>query len=170
MIFLNIGTNLSSKYGDRKDNLKKTIELLKLNNINLLKISDFYETPSYPDKTNPKFINICIKIESSLPPLILLKDLQKIETLLGRTRFKKNEPRVCDIDIIDYKGKIINKPELKIPHPKLHLRNFVIYPLREIEPEWLHPIFNKKIDIFFLKLDKNSHNDITRLGKSDILK
>ncbi len=82
---------------------------------------------------------------------------------------KKNEPRTCDIDIIDYDGKIIKNIDLVIPHPKMHLRNFVIYPLKEIEPEWKHPIFNKKIDVYFLELDKKSHNEITRLGKSDIL-
>ena len=88
---------------------------------------------------------------------------------LGRTRIKKNEPRTCDIDIIDFKGEIIKNDDLEVPHPRLHLRNFVIYPLKEIEPNWLHPVFDKKIDSFFQELDKKSHNEITRLGKSDIL-
>ena len=56
-----------------------------------------------------------------------------------------------------------------MPHPRLHVRNFVIYPLKEIEPNWSHPIFNKNIDSFFQELDKNAHNEITRLSKSDIL-
>ena len=169
MIIINIGSNLSSKNGGRKYNINKAISYLKDLKVNLISLSNFYETPSYPDKNNPKFINICLKLETDLKPKDLLVELQAIEIKLGRARLEKNEPRVCDIDIIDYKGKIIDEENLKIPHPRLHLRNFVIYPLREIEPEWIHPVFNKKIDIFFIELNKNSHNEITRLSKSDIL-
>lgn len=169
MIYLNIGSNLPSLNGGRKNNIEKAINHLKDLKLNLIMLSSFYETPSYPDKSNPKFINLCVKLETKLKPLIFLDKIKEIETKLGRTRLKKNEPRICDIDIIDYNGEIIDSYDLIIPHPKSHLRNFVIYPLKEIEPQWLHPVFNKKIDSFFLELDKNSHNEITRLGKSDIL-
>ena len=169
MIYLNIGSNLPSKEGSRENNIVKAISLLKKLNLNLIEISSFYQTPSYPDNSDPKFINLCVKLESNLKASELLNEIKKIERKLGRTRIKKNEPRTCDIDIIDFNGKIIKNDELIVPHPRLHLRNFVIYPLKEIEPNWLHPIFNKNIEIFFQELDKNSHNEITRLGKSDIL-
>ena len=169
MIYLNIGSNLSSPYGNREDNIKKAIEYLKDFKINLIKISSLYETPSYPNNADPKFLNLCVKINTRLKATELLSEIKKIEKRLGRIRLKKNEPRTCDIDIIDFKGEQIETEELIIPHPKLHLRNFVIYPLKEIEPNWLHPIFNKKIDSFFQELDKNSHNEITRLSKSVIL-
>ena len=169
MIYLNIGSNLPSLNGGRKNNIEKAINHLRDLELNLIKLSSFYETPSYPDKSNPKFINLCVKLKTKLKPLIFLDKIKELETKLGRTRLKKNEPRTCDIDIIDYNGEIIDSYDLIIPHPKSHLRNFVIYPLKEIEPHWLHPVFNKKIDSFFLELDKNSHNEITRLGKSDIL-
>ena len=169
MIYLNIGSNLPSKEGSRENNIVKAISLLKKLNLNLIEISSFYQTPSYPDNSDPKFINLCVKLESNLKASELLIEINKIERKLGRTRIKKNEPRTCDIDIIDFNGKIIKNDELIVPHPRLHLRNFVIYPLKEIEPNWLHPIFNKNIEIFFQELDKNSHNEITRLGKSDIL-
>ena len=169
MIYLNIGSNLPSKEGSRENNIVTAISLLKKLNLNLIEISSFYQTPSYPDNSDPKFINLCVKLESNLKASELLNEIKKIERKLGRTRIKKNEPRTCDIDIIDFNGKIIKNDELIVPHPRLHLRNFVIYPLKEIEPNWLHPIFNKKIDSFFQKLDKNSHNEITRLSKSDIL-
>ena len=169
MIYLNIGSNLSSKEGGRENNILKAITYLKKLKLNLIKISSFYETPSYPNYSDPKFINLCIKLESNLKASELLNEIKKIEKKLGRTRIKKNEPRTCDIDIIDFKGEIIKNDDLEVPHPRLHLRNFVIYPLKEIEPNWLHPVFNKKIDSFFQELDKKSHNEITRLGKSDIL-
>ena len=169
MIYLNIGSNLSSKECCRENNILKAITYLKKLKLNLIKISSFYETPSYPNNSDPKFINLCIKLESNLKASELLNEIKKIEKKLGRTRIKKNEPRTCDIDIIDFKGEIIKNDDLEAPHPRVHLRNFVIYPLKEIEPKWLHPVFNKKIDSFFQELDKKSHNEITRLGKSDIL-
>ncbi len=169
MIYLNIGSNLPSADGDRKTNIIKAIDYLKKLKLKLIKISSFYETPSYPNYSDPKFINLCIKLETNLKANELLKEIKKIEKRLGRIRLKKNEPRTCDIDIIDFNGEVIKSDELVAPHPRLHLRNFVIYPLKEIEPNWFHPIFNKNIDSFFQKLDKNSHNEITRLGKSDIL-
>ena len=169
MIYLNIGSNLPSKEGGRENNILKAISCLKKLNLNLLEISSFYQTPSYPNNLDPKFINLCVKLESNLKSSELLNEIKKIEKKLGRTRVKKNEPRTCDIDIIDFNGEIIKNDELEAPHPRLHLRNFVIYPLKEIEPNWSHPIFKKKIDSFFQELNNNSHNEITRLGKSDIL-
>ena len=169
MIYLNIGSNLPLEDGGRETNILKAISYLKKLNLNSIKISSFYETPSYPNNSDPKFINLCVKFESNLKAIELLNEIKKIEKKLGRIRIKKNEPRTCDIDIIDFNGKIIKNDELETPHPRLHLRNFVIYPLKEIEPNWFHPIYNKNIDSFFKELDKNSHNEITRLIKSDIL-
>ena len=169
MIYLNIGSNLPSKEGGRKISILKAINHLKKLKLNIIKTSSFYETPSYPNNADPKFINLCVKLESNLKASVLINEIKKIEKKLGRIRIKKNEPRTCDIDIIDFNGEIIKNDKLVVPHPRLHLRNFVIYPLKEIEPNWLHPIFNKNIDSFFQELDKNSHNEITRLIKSDIL-
>ena len=169
MIYLNIGSTLPIEDKGRENNILKAINFLKKLKLSLIKISSFYETPSYPNNADPKFINLCVKLESNLKVGELFSEIKKIENKLGRVRLKKNEPRTCDIDIIDFNGEIIKNDELVTPHPRLHLRNFVIYPLKEIEPNWCHPIFNKNIDSFFQELDKNSHNEITRLGKSDIL-
>ena len=169
MIYLNIGSNLPLRNGGREANILKAINYLKELKLKIIQISSFYETPSYPNNSDPKFINLCVKLESNFKAGELLNEIKKIEQKLGRIRIKKNEPRTCDIDIIDFNGKIIKNDELVVPHPRLHLRNFVIYPLKEIEPNWSHPIFNKNIDSFFQELDKNSHNEITRLIKSDIL-
>ena len=108
MIFLSLGSNLSSKLGDRFDNLLEAISHIQNIGINLDKKSSFYETPSYPDKDNPKFINIMISVRSNFSPGELMSELIDIEKKLGRKRVKKNEPRTCDIDIIDYKSMIIN--------------------------------------------------------------
>ena len=95
------------------------------------------------DTTKPKYINIVIKVKTTLSPINLLKLCNKIEFEIGRKRFGKNEPRVCDIDIIDYDQKIIRlkKPnDLIIPHPRMKKRNFVLLPLYEIAKNWKHPV------------------------------
>ena len=83
---------------------------------------------------------------------------------------KKNEPRVCDVDIIDFNGQVIDSPKLKIPHPKCHLRNFVLYPIIEIDDEWIHPILKKNVKSLIDNLDQKFRNEITRLIKDVIIK
>ena len=163
MILLNIGSNLDSKKGNRLFNLKKTLKLISLENIKIISTSSIYETPSYPNKKNPKFLNIGIKVECDDSPECLIKKFNKIEKKLQRTREIKNQPRTCDIDLIDYDGRILNSKKITIPHPKAHLRNFVLFPIREISPTWIHPILNKRIDLLIKKLDHKLRNEITRI-------
>ena len=138
--YLGLGSNL----GNRKANIERAIlELLK-NKIIILKLSSYYESLSWPNPKNPKFLNIVIKIKTKLKPKILLSINKKIEILIGRKVSPKNSPRECDIDIIDFNGLII-KNELTVPHKMMHLRNFVLVPLFEISKKWTHPI--KKIAI-----------------------
>ncbi len=142
--FLAIGSNL----GNRKLNIELTKFKLQSNLINILKSSSLYETSSWPDKTKPKFLNNVIKIKTYLSPAQLLKICKKIEFQLGRKRKAKNEPRTCDIDIIDYDQKAvksINSYSIVIPHPRMESRNFVLIPLYELSKNWKHPI--KKVNI-----------------------
>ena len=88
---------------------------------------------------------------------------------MDRKRNLKNAPRTCDIDIIDFKGQILNNKRLNIPHPKAHLRNFVLYPLNDINSNWKHPITNKKIDFLIKKLNFEKRNEITRMKESVII-
>ncbi|MDA9091991.1 2-amino-4-hydroxy-6-hydroxymethyldihydropteridine diphosphokinase [Pelagibacteraceae bacterium] len=169
MIYINIGSNLSSSKGDRLYNLKKSIELIKKKKIKILKVSNIYETPSYPNEKNPKFLNVCLAIKSTDTPEILINIFKDIERKLFRRRGFKNQPRTCDIDIIDYNSKIINTNKIIAPHPRSHLRNFVLFPLREIAPNWYHPKLNKKIDFLIKKLNFKMRNEITRLNESDII-
>jgi len=171
MIYLGIGSNLSSSFGDRFTNINLAVSSLEEKKINLVKKSSFYETFSYPNKENPKFINIAIAVQTFLSPKDLMEVLISIEKKLERKRTKKNDPRTCDIDIIDYNKKIINFKlnnfELKIPHQSMFARNFVLYPLKEICPNWIHPISKKTIDVLIKNL-KKTNNDITKLSQNDI--
>ena len=156
MIYLNIGSNLPLDEGGRETNILKAISYLKKLNLDLIKISSFYQTPSYPNNLDPKFINLCIKLESNIKSSELLKEIKEIEKKLGRTRIKKNEPRTCDIDIIDFNGEIIKNDELETPHPRLHLRNFVIYPLKEIGREKKQKFLVEKTNDLFKYRIKSS--------------
>ena len=163
MIYINIGSNLNSQNGDRTFNIKKAIDLIRVEKIKVIKRSCIYETPSYPNKKNPKFLNIGLNIESDHSPFDLIKIFNRTEKKLQRVREIKNQPRTCDIDLIDYEGKILNSKELTIPHPRAHLRNFVLFPLKEMSPLWIHPILNKKIDFLIKKLSFKLRNEITRI-------
>ena len=142
--FVAIGSNL----GNKKLNIELAKFKLQNNSIKIILSSSKYETDSWPDSTKPKFINIVVKIKTVLSPKKLLKLCHRIELELGRKRFKKNEPRTCDIDIIDYDQKILkpkNSTNLTLPHPSIGQRNFVLLPLFEISKNWKHPV--KKVNI-----------------------
>jgi len=167
MIFLGIGSNLSSSFGDRFKNIDLAISFLETYKINIIKKSSFYETFSYPNKSHPKFINSVIAVETKLPPVDLMSVLIFVEEKLERKRSKKNDPRTCDLDIIDYNYQIMNFKyrdlELTLPHKEMTNRNFVLYPLREISPNWIHPLTKKNINVLIKDL-KTSNNEITKLS------
>tara|TARA_X000000368_G_C22972898_1_gene686268 strand:- start:53 stop:577 length:525 start_codon:yes stop_codon:yes gene_type:complete len=169
MIFLGIGSNLPSKFGNRFKNIILATSHLKQSNIEIVKQSSFYETFAYPNKSDPKFINIVISVKTKLTISELMSLLIKIEKKLERKRSKKNEPRTCDIDIIDYNGEVFSSEELKIivPHKSMSSRNFVLYPLKEICPSWMHPLTKKNIDNLIKDLN-TSNNEITKLNQNDI--
>ena len=166
MIHLNIGSNLDSKHGSRFDNISLAINLLINSKINVIKISNFYETPSYPNNNFPKFLNVGLIIDYSNNYLYLFKIIKEIEKKLGRIRTKKNDPRVIDIDIIDFRSEVKNTKELILPHPRCHLRNFVLYPILQIDPNWSHPILKKNVQYLINNLGQKSRIEITRLQKN----
>ena len=168
MIHLNIGSNLCSSFGSRYDNIAIGINLLIESKLKISKISDFYETPSYPNKRLPKFLNIGILANYNQSHFDLLRQINLIEKKIGRKKTKKNEPRVIDIDIIDFNGKIKNKnsKNLILPHPRSHLRNFVLYPIQQIDPNWSHPILKKNVRFLINNLSQKSRIEITRLQKN----
>ena len=92
-----------------------------------------------------------------------------IEKKIGRIKKNRNDPRVCDIDIIDFNGLEVSSIDFTSPHPRCHLRNFVLYPIKEIDPKWIHPILKKNIKFLISKLNQKSRIEITRLNKNVII-
>jgi len=128
--YLGIGSNL----GNRKKNINSAIKKIgALNKTKVIKLSKIIETEPVGGPGNqPKFLNAALKIRTELSPLKLLKNLKKIEKELGRTKTIRYGPRIIDLDILFYADKIINRKDLKIPHPKIFEREFVIRPLLEV--------------------------------------
>ena len=148
-IFLGIGSNI----GNRINHIERAKSLLLENNINLISISSYYETPSWPDAKNPRFINIVLKVRCSLDAKKLLSLCKNIELKLGRKKSPKNSPRECDIDIIDFNGSV-QKDKIYLPHKMMHKRNFVLFPLFEIEKNWVHPILKTSVAEILEQLDQ----------------
>ena len=169
MILLGLGSNLSSSFGDRFQNIDMAVSALEGYGFQVQKKSSYYESFSFPNKKNPKFINIVIAVETHLPPEDLASVLIFIEESLERKRGKKNDPRTCDIDIIDYNGKVIdftyNDLTFSVPHSKLIHRSFVLCPLQEILPDWKHPKTKELIGTLIEKLPREDKNSILKVNK-----
>ena len=128
--YVGVGSNL----GNRRKNIQLALQEIRLlKDTKLLKASGIIETKPVggPPKQN-KFLNAAIKIETRFSPQVLLKKLKNIEKKLGRTPSVRWGPRIIDLDILFYGDKIVNTPELTIPHPRIFEREFVLKPLREI--------------------------------------
>ena len=170
MILLGLGSNLSSSFGDRFKNIDLAVSALNSNGIEVKKKSSYYESLSYPNKENPKFINIVVEAETHLFPEDLASMLIFIEESLERKRKEKNDPRTCDIDIIDYNNKVINFKYkdlvFTVPHKKLIYRNFVLFPLHEISPNWKHPKTKELVSTLIKNIPKEDKNSILKIKKS----
>ena len=166
MIHLNIGSNLNSKFGSRFNNITIAIDLLLSAKVKIKKISNFYKTPSYPNKRFPNYLNVGVLCSFNENPEILFKIIKSIEKKIGRFKTKKNDPRVCDIDIIDYNSDVVKKGFITLPHLRCHKRNFVLYPIKEIDPYWIHPVLGQNVNNLIKKLDLKSRIEITRLSKN----
>ena len=129
---------LGGNVGDVRATFKKAIaNLCGMAQAALLARSSDYATPPWADEQQPRFINACIEIETSLDPHALLFTLQKVEKKFGRDRASEIRwgPRTLDLDLIAYDDVSIQKPELTLPHPRLFERSFVLVPLAEIAPD-----------------------------------
>jgi 2-amino-4-hydroxy-6-hydroxymethyldihydropteridine diphosphokinase len=145
--YLLLGGNL----GDRLANLQKTITLINQQVGNVIKQSDIFVTAAWGNTNQPDFYNQAICVETQLSPFELLKTLLHIEEELGRKRDEKKwQARTIDIDILFFNNEIIDTKNLKIPHPYIQDRKFVLIPLHQIAKGFIHPSLNKNIETLLL--------------------
>jgi len=140
VVFLGLGTNL----GSREETLSAARQLLSTK-LRLLRVSSVYETEPWGFREQPAFLNQVLQAETDLSPLRLLRFLKRIEKQLGRTKTFRYGPRLIDIDILFYDQSVINTRKLQVPHPRLPERAFVLVPLAEIAPKWVHPFLGQSV-------------------------
>jgi len=162
---------LGSNIDDREANIKRAVELLK-QKIKIIQSSRLYETKPMYKEDQGWFLNCATKVETELSSKKLLKFLKSIEQKLGRKLVERNGPRIIDLDILFYGNLIINENDFHVPHPKIGERAFVLIPLAEIAPEFLHPVFNKTIsqmlsELHYDKTEITLKPQIKNLTKND---
>lgn len=154
--YLGLGSNL----GDREANLQNSISALVGNGVQLSEKSSIYETDPVDYLHQPKFLNQVIALASPLEPFALLQLCLQIETEMGRVRVIPRGARIIDIDLLLFDDQIINEEfegiSLIVPHPRMHLRRFVLQPLAEIAPHLIHPMLEKTIEQLLSSVEDDS--------------
>src|SRR6266849_9457353 len=152
-VYLLLGSNL----GDRAKNLQDAIAAQGKSGVQVVRVSSVYETEPLDYLDQPWFLNCAVEAETELAALDLLHALRGIETQMGSKKLVAKGPRLLDIDILLYGNEVIDTPELQVPHPRMHLRRFVLEPLAEIAPTVQHPVSHLSIaDLLARTPDKSA--------------
>lgn len=138
MILIAMGANLPSVAGPPQQTLEAALAALAEAGIVLEQRSAWYRSAPLPAGDQPWYINGVISVATRLAPVELLGVLHRVEARFGRVRRQRNEPRILDLDLLDYNGKLRQETPV-LPHPRLHERAFVLLPLADIAPDWRHP-------------------------------
>jgi 2-amino-4-hydroxy-6-hydroxymethyldihydropteridine diphosphokinase len=163
-IFISLGSNLDDRQGNIRNALNLMTAFIKLENL-----SSLYESEPLGYGQQGWFINSVISGKFSKDPLELLRLCKDVETRMGRIPKYDKGPRIIDIDIITFEKLVINTPELAIPHPAMTERKFVLLPLKEITPDFIHPALEKHIDNLILECpDKSVVRKIGHLWRKEI--
>src|SRR5690606_40418764 len=152
-VYLSLGSNK----GNKEENLKKAVEILQAKSGKLIAFSKVYKTPSWGFDSGD-FLNACIALDTELQPQELLEVILTTEKSLGRVRSQKTgyTDRTIDIDILFYGTAVIDEPELKVPHPPLLPRKYVLMPITDNTPEFGYPLLNKKTTEGLAEYEDNS--------------
>lgn len=153
--FIGLGSNL----GERESHILRAVEELgKLPRTSLTRVSSVYDTEPVGDVEQPRFLNAVACVATELTAGELLWNLLLVEQRLGRVRAKAKKwgPRTIDLDLLFFGDQVIEEPGLQVPHPEAHLRAFVLTPLAELEPDFVHPTLGETIETIRLRLPKES--------------
>jgi 2-amino-4-hydroxy-6-hydroxymethyldihydropteridine diphosphokinase len=136
-----LGSNLASGFGGREENLREAVGQIGLLG-EVRAVSSFYDTEPVGYLDQPRFLNAALLLKTELAPVELLRELLGVERAMGRERAGAvaKGPRVIDLDLLLYGDVVMAMEELTLPHPEMHGRRFVLEPLAEIAPEWVHPV------------------------------
>jgi len=146
--------------GNKVENCRKGITAVADHQeMTLISMAHFYKTAPMDYTDQDWFVNTAIEITTGLSPQLLLKELQQIQTGVGRTKSAiRFGPRILDLDIIFYSDEVIETKGLTIPHPRMHQRRFVLRPLCDLAPDWVHPIFKQNLTVLLHNLDSDEQS------------
>ena len=156
MILVGLGANLPHpQYGPPAVTLRAALSYFPAENITVAGCSRFFESAPVPVSEQPWFVNAVAQIETDLTPIKLLAALHRIEAAFGRVRQEHWEARILDLDLLDYGGQVLAElpPAPKIPHPRMAGRAFVLLPMADIVPDWVHPVTKQPLAALIKALD-----------------
>ena len=156
-IYLGLGSNM----GDRRENLERALDYLS-QRLGKIERSSIYDTEPTENTAQPRFLNMVCQAKTMLRPEDLLTLVKGIERKMGRQPGRPNSPRPIDIDILFYGDRVVDTPDLKIPHPRMNYRAFVLVPLAEIAPRLVHPVYKKTAKEMLADI-KRGVQDVLRL-------
>ena len=138
-----LGSNMSGGFASSEALLDAALARFPGAQLPVVSRSSWWRSTAWPDPKGPEYRNGVVLVEATMPPEAVLEALFAIERAFDRTRLARNAPRTLDLDLIAYGRRVIDQPGLAIPHPRAHERRFVMGPLAEICPEWVHPVVGK---------------------------
>ncbi len=150
IVYIAFGSNI----GDRGAAIEEALNLIEQNEMKIVKKSKIYETEPYGYVDQPSFLNGAVEVETNLSCRDVLERLLSIENQIGRVREFKWGPRIIDLDIIFYNNEIFDEEDLKVPHPDMQSRDFVLRPLNDLCPDYVHPVLDKTIGELLGELGK----------------
>lgn len=163
-VFIGIGSNLKGHMNSSHSIMDVVLYNLSIKGLRAIKISSIYKSRPLPSGLGPIFFNRIILVNTKKSANNILSILKDIERLFGRKKNKIiNSPRILDLDLIDCRGEVINNNMLILPHPKLCVRDFVLNPLYELNPNWIHPVYYKKIKSLLVKNNRYSINSAIKV-------
>jgi 2-amino-4-hydroxy-6-hydroxymethyldihydropteridine diphosphokinase len=149
-VFVGLGSNL----GERETMVRSALdELAKLPQTTLVRASSLYDTEPVGEVEQPNFLNAVAQLDTGLTARQLLWNLQLVEQRLGRARSQKWGPRTIDLDLLLYGNQIVDEPDLRVPHPEMAKRSFVLVPLIELDPLLVHPESGETLVALLARLD-----------------
>ncbi len=152
MILLALGSNLPSKFGDSKCTIMKACEVLTDRGLVIDRLSHLYRTAPVPVSDQPWFVNAVASIKTKIDPYAVLRVLQDVEAEFGLKPLERNGARTLDLDLLSYQRRVISDAYLDLPHARMSERAFVLYPLIDIAPDWVHPLTKKTTRQMFEEL------------------